>query len=82
MKVLVFDTETTNVLPKYASLLRKYLSKFPHIVQLSFILYDTKKQTIIDSGDYVIKINEDIRYGMCLERFDYFCKCYFRFEEQ
>lgn len=60
MKVLVFDTETTNVLPKYASLLRKYLSKFPHIVQLSFILYDTEKQTIIDSGDYVIKINEDI----------------------
>ena len=38
MKVLVFDTETTGIIPK-AYL---HITKMPYIVQLAFILYDTK----------------------------------------
>ena len=60
MKVLVFDTETTNVLPKYAPLMKKYVSKFPYIVQLSFILYDTESGNILETGDNIIKLDSDV----------------------
>ena len=43
MKVLVFDTETTGLLPSQFPRVTSNLSKFPYIVQLSYIVYDTEK---------------------------------------
>lgn len=59
MKILVFDTETTNILPKNVPIMRQYLKMFPYIVQLSFVLYDTELDKI-DFYDYVINIPDNI----------------------
>lgn len=59
MKILVFDTETTNVLPKNVPIMRQFLKMFPYIVQLSFVTYDTELDKT-DFYDYVIKIPDNI----------------------
>lgn len=59
MKILVFDTETTNVLPKNVPIMRQFLKMFPYIVQLSFVTYDTELDKT-DFYDYVIKIPDTI----------------------
>ena len=46
MKVLVFDTETTGLPVKWAKV--NEVDKWPHIIQLSHILYDTDTNNIID----------------------------------
>lgn len=58
-RVLVFDTETTG-LPKYknASIFRP--DDWPHVVQLSFLLYDAESNTVIDNGDYTIKLPQGV----------------------
>jgi len=55
MKILVFDTETTG-LPegRNPSIITTHL--WPHIVQLSYILYDTELATILDYVDVIIKL--------------------------
>ena len=60
MKVLVFDTETTNILPRDVPVMRKFLGVYPHIVQLSFILYDTDIHEVVESHDYVVKIPDHV----------------------
>ena len=46
MKVLVFDTETTGLITNYGDSL--YDShKFPYIVQLSWLLFDTDSHIIV-----------------------------------
>ena len=60
MKVLVFDTETTNILPRDIPLMRQYLHHYPHIVQLSFMMYDTELYQIISCKDYVIRIPDNV----------------------
>ena len=60
MKVLVFDTETTNLLPKYVPPTRNNLAKFPHVVQMSFMLYDVDMDVVLESRDYVIDIPIDV----------------------
>jgi len=53
MKVLIFDVETTGLLPKVINI--EEISKYPNIIQLSFILYDTEKKEIEDSlNEYII----------------------------
>jgi DNA polymerase III epsilon subunit-like protein len=56
MKVLVFDTETTGIIPK------SYLplDKMPYIVQLGFMLYDTDKNEIIINFNEIIKIPDQV----------------------
>jgi DNA polymerase III epsilon subunit-like protein len=59
MKVLIFDTETTGLpTERNASILET--KKWPHIVQLSYILYDTKTKTVISCSDNIIKINDEV----------------------
>jgi len=58
MKVLTFDTETTGLIPKNESFYNT--KEWPHIVQLSFILYDIKKKKTLDSKDHIIKIPKEI----------------------
>lgn len=59
MRVLVFDTETTG-LPKTKILSPDTLDKWPHIVQLSYIVYDLSLNEIIETKDYIIKVPENI----------------------
>jgi DNA polymerase III epsilon subunit-like protein len=55
MRFLVFDTETTG-LPKTRYINPFALEEWPHIVQLSYIVYDTETNDIVDSKDYIIKL--------------------------
>ena len=56
MKVLVFDTETTG-LPTERNPSIMDNEKWPHIVQLSYVVYDTEEQKIIKCVDDIIKID-------------------------
>lgn len=51
MKVLVFDTETTGLIPK------KETQEWPHIVQLSYVFFDTE-----NPGDMIIE-NDIVNVG-------------------
>jgi len=59
MHVLVFDTETTG-LPKTKIINPDTLHLWPHIVQLSFVIYDTETNTIVESKDYIIKVDKSV----------------------
>jgi DNA polymerase III epsilon subunit-like protein len=59
MKVLVFDTETTG-LPTERNASIMDLHKWPHIVQLSYILFDTDSREILSMRDDLIKIPLDV----------------------
>jgi len=57
MKVLVFDTETTGLQEKGASIYNK--TKWPHIIQLSYILYDLSNNSALIKNNY-IKIDDSV----------------------
>ena len=57
MKVLVFDTETTGLPERGANINDK--SKWPYIIQLSYILYDMSNNSALIKNNY-IKINDDV----------------------
>jgi DNA polymerase-3 subunit epsilon len=59
MKVLVFDTETTGLPLDYNAPVHDS-SKWPHIVQLSFILYDTEQKTVLNYSDCIIDIDPSV----------------------
>ena len=59
MKILVFDTETTG-LPKTKFISPTKLILWPHIVQFSYIIYDSLLNDIIESRDFVVKLPENI----------------------
>jgi len=50
---LIFDTETTGLPPKNKILSKENLQDWPHIVQLSFILFNTETKKITEY-DYII----------------------------
>jgi len=56
MKVLAFDTETTG-LPTERNASIMDLEKWPHILQLSYVVYDTEEKKIIVCEDDIIKID-------------------------
>lgn len=63
MKIMVFDTETTG-LPNTKFINPYTLNEWPHIVQLSYIIYDTDKDSInkvIQIKDHIIKISDSIK---------------------
>jgi DNA polymerase III epsilon subunit-like protein len=51
MKVLVFDTETTGLQEKGASIYDK--SKWPYIIQLSYIYYDLSNNSALIKNNYI-----------------------------
>ena len=59
MKVLVFDTETTG-LPAERNASYMETDKWPHIVQLAFILYDTEKKKLLAAHDYIVQLPEGV----------------------
>ena len=59
MKILIFDTETTGLpTERNASIIATH--KWPYIVQLSYILYDTDCSMVLNSIDKIIKLSEGI----------------------
>ena len=59
MKVLVFDTETTGLpVGKNPSILET--EKWPHIIQLSYVVYDTTKHNLKECVDEIIYVPKDI----------------------
>jgi len=61
MRVLVFDTETTG-LPETRDrcVTGENLHLWPHILQLSYIVFDTDKQEIVEVFDTMIQIADDV----------------------
>ena len=59
MRVLVFDTETTG-LPKTKIINPDTLNLWPHVVQFSFVVYDTSINDIIKSCDSIVKLDKDV----------------------
>lgn len=59
MKVIVFDTETTG-LPERGNNNVTDTTKWPHIIQLSYIGFDTEKKEIFEYSDYIILLNPEV----------------------
>jgi len=55
MKVIVFDTETTGLIPSYNTSLYD-TKKYPYIVQLSWLLFDVDNEKLLNVGDHIIKL--------------------------
>lgn len=60
MRVLVFDTETTGLLPSGYPCNQSTVSKFPHIVQLSYLVYDTETHKIVHEQDDIIMVTKGV----------------------
>ena len=60
MKVLVVDTETTGLPEKWNPSIFSQKEKWPHIIQLSYLLYDTNINKIISCVDEIIKLDYHI----------------------
>lgn len=54
MRILVFDTETTGIIPKKEGNEIPDKSKYPYIVQISFIIYETQTKELVKSYDFII----------------------------
>jgi len=66
MIVLVFDTETTGLPKNMRSFpVRSNLHEWPHIVQLSYILYDTEKNTVVSIDDNIICLPSNVDIPEC-----------------
>ena len=62
MKYLIFDTET-NGLPKYKEMHSTnphWYKEWPHIVQISWLLFDSERNKIINVTDYVAKLPQGV----------------------
>ena len=59
MKVLVFDTETTG-LPKEKNASIYKTELWPHIIQLSYIVYCSDENNLLTVEDDYIKISDDV----------------------
>lgn len=61
MMKLVFDTETTGLLPKGKKLGNDTLDLYPRIVQMSWISYDDVTNEVIKKRDFIIKLPKDFK---------------------
>ena len=59
MKILVFDTETTGLPTKRNPSIYE-TGCWPHIVQLSYILYDTESHKMLIEHDWIIKLPDNV----------------------
>ena len=59
MRVLVFDTETTG-LPTERNAPIQATDKFPHVVQLSYVVFDTEQQHIVECVNDLIRLKMPI----------------------
>lgn len=55
-RVLIFDVETNGLLPRDIKMCPQNIQHFPHILQLSYSIYDIEKQNLIKTFDTYIKV--------------------------
>jgi DNA polymerase III epsilon subunit-like protein len=65
MLVLVFDTETTGLPPRTprnapTPPIEELATTWPHVVQLSGLLFDTKEKKVVEMFDHIIKLPADV----------------------
>lgn len=65
MKILVFDTETTGLPEKFSNW--KQVEKYPHLIQLSYILYDTDKYEILKKSDVYVNQLKNEKFNLTEE---------------
>jgi DNA polymerase III epsilon subunit-like protein len=54
---IVFDTETTGLPPKaFKNVTKENLDQWPHIVQISWVRYETSTNKLLKTSDYIIKL--------------------------
>lgn len=53
--ILVFDTECTSLLPKIKNITKFNVKEFPHIVQISWVIYDLELKKIIKTKNFIVK---------------------------
>ena len=58
MLIICFDTETTGLPERNISIYET--AKWPHIVQLSFMVFDTEKKEVVQEYDEIIKIDNGV----------------------
>ena len=58
MRVLVFDTETTGLPPKNTP--TNQTEKWPHVVQLSWIIYNDETNEVEEEKDFIISLGTHI----------------------
>ena len=58
-KFLVFDVETTGLLPK-GKKPPVPISEYPHIIQLSFVIYDWMQKKVVKTYDSYIKLENQV----------------------
>ena len=58
MKILIFDTETTGLPPKYISTRETF--RFPYIVQLSWMVFEMGNNKITALHDHIIQLPEHV----------------------
>ena len=59
MKTIVFDVETTG-LPKKKGALPEEIQYWPHVVQISWLVFDTESRLIEKVRDYIIRLPSHI----------------------
>ncbi len=61
-KYLIFDVETTGLIPKqpFNKLNVPKLNVYPYILQLSFVLYDMRTQTVMQQYDSYISVDTTV----------------------
>lgn len=63
-RLLIFDTETTGLFPKYFNPteqnIKNDIATLPYIVQFSCILFETKQMRIIDTLNEVVKLPDEV----------------------
>lgn len=58
MRVIILDTETTGLFPK-GPISARDPAKCPHIMQLSYMVYDTKTFKIVEDYDAIIRLSAE-----------------------
>ena len=53
--IICFDTETTGLLPKNKNVNNFNTKDFPHIVQISWVIYDIEHKKVIKTKDFIVK---------------------------
>jgi DNA polymerase-3 subunit epsilon len=58
MRVLIFDTETTGLPPRNTP--TNQTDKWPHVVQLSWVIYNDETKVVEEEQDYIISLGTHI----------------------
>lgn len=57
-RIMTFDVETTGLIPKYPS--KDGIDENPHILQLSYVIFDTEIMRVVKSVDIHIRIPDTV----------------------